>query len=317
MRNPNGFGSVYRLSGNRRNPWAARKTTGWQPNGQPIYEFVGYYPTKTDAMNALASFNLKPSDRHSTFADIYEKWIAEIATTIRPKTLSEYKGTYARHLKPLHNMKVADIKLYDMQQVVNQVTKPLGLSCRKVMSGVLKYAARHELIGTDRADLPNHLVFNTESDYKVERKLFTDEEVRYETDPIIIILLFTGLRIGELLALKPEDINLEERYFRVTRSKTKAGVRIVPIAEKIVPLMQSKIPIRLTYSTVHEHFKLKGHTPHDTRHTFISKMADLGVDERITKAIVGHAGSGVTETVYTHINLQPMLEAVNRLWPCY
>lgn len=316
MRNPNGFGSVYRLSGNRRNPWAARKTIGWQPNGQPIYAFVGYYPTKTDAMNALAAFNMKPSDRRATFADIYSMWISEIENTVRPKTLKDYKGTFERHLKPLHSLKVADIKLYDLQQVANQVTKPIGQYCRLVMSGVLKYAARHELIPTERAELPNYLQFNNEPDYKVERKVFTDEEIRNETDPIMLILLFTGLRVGELLNLKPEDVHLEERYFKVTRAKTKAGVRIVPIAERIVPLM-SAIPISITYSTVYDRFHLRGHTPHDTRHTFISKMADLGVDERIIKAIVGHAGSGVTETVYTHINLKPMLEAVNRLWPCY
>lgn len=316
MRNPNGFGSVYRLSGNRRNPWAARKTIGWQPNGQPMYVFVGYYPTKADAMNAMAAYNLKPSDRRATFADIYDKWIVEIANRIKPKTLKEYKGIYERHLKPLYNMKVADIKLYDLQQIVNGISKPLGQCCRKVMSGVLKYAARHELIPTDRADLPNYLQFNNESDYTIERKVFTDDEIQNETSPIVLIMLYTGLRVGELLELQPEDIHLEERYFRVTRAKTKAGIRIVPIAERIVPLM-SAIPIKVTYSTVHEYFKLRKHTPHDTRHTFISKLADLGVDERIIKAIVGHAGSGVTETVYTHINLQPMLEAVNRLWPCY
>ena len=37
MKNPNGYGSVVKLSGNRRNPFAARKTKGWNDKGQPIY----------------------------------------------------------------------------------------------------------------------------------------------------------------------------------------------------------------------------------------------------------------------------------------
>ena len=42
-------------------------------------------------------------------------------------------------------------------------------------------------------------------------------------------------------------------------------------------------------------------------------MADLGIDERVTKAIDGHAGSGITETVYTHIDLSVLKNAVNKL----
>ena len=311
MRNPNGFGSVYKLSGARRRPWVARKTNGFQ-NGRPIYTFVGYYENKTDAMNALAAFNLKPSDRRSTLKDIYDKWIVEMEQKISKKTLAEYKGTFERYLKPLHNMKMMDIKLYDMQQAVNQTTRAMGMSCRKVLSGLFRYAARHELIPVDRAETPQYLQFTNDAEFNVVRKVFTDDEIQRETDPAILVLLYTGLRIGELLDLRAEDIHLEERWFRVRRAKTKAGVRVVPIAEKIVPYF-SCIPVAVTYSTMYDRLKMRGHTPHDTRHTFISKLADLGVDERIIKAIVGHAGSGVTESVYTHIDIKPMLEAVNRL----
>lgn len=55
------------------------------------------------------------------------------------------------------------------------------------------------------------------------------------------------------------------------------------------------------------------HTPHDTRHTCISLLTVAGVDERIIKKIVGHAGKGVTENVYTHIEMKPLLEAINRI----
>jgi len=312
MRNPNGFGSVYKLSGARRRPWAARKTTGRDHKGFQTYTFIGYYETKTEAMNALAAFNLKPSDRRCTFSDIYEKYIAEAEHQLRKKTLISYRGAYGRYMQPLYKMKMADIKLFDLQNLVNPLTKPTAQVVRRVLSGVFQYAARHELITPDKADLPKYLQFSEKVDYNIERKLYTDTEIHNETDPIILILLYTGLRIGELLDLKAEDVHLEDRYLKVTQSKTKAGVRIVPIAEKIVPLMGT-VPITITYSSVYGRIKLRGHTPHDTRHTFISKLADLGVDERIIRAIVGHAGSGVTESVYTHIDLKPMLDAVNRL----
>lgn len=57
MRNPNGYGSVYKLSGNRRKPWTARITLGFKPeNGHPIYKFIGYYTTQEEAERALAEY---------------------------------------------------------------------------------------------------------------------------------------------------------------------------------------------------------------------------------------------------------------------
>ena len=62
MKNPNGYGSVVRLSGNRRNPFCARKTVGWNEKGHPIYKPVGYFKTRQEAMIALAEYNRNPYD---------------------------------------------------------------------------------------------------------------------------------------------------------------------------------------------------------------------------------------------------------------
>ena len=55
------------------------------------------------------------------------------------------------------------------------------------------------------------------------------------------------------------------------------------------------------------------HRPHDTRHTCVSMLTEAGVDERIIRKIVGHKGQGVTETVYTHMELPVKLEAINKI----
>ena len=61
-RNPNGYGSVVKLSGNRRKPFAVRKTVGYDDRAYPIYEIIGYYPTRKDALTALAEYNHDPYD---------------------------------------------------------------------------------------------------------------------------------------------------------------------------------------------------------------------------------------------------------------
>ena len=56
------------------------------------------------------------------------------------------------------------------------------------------------------------------------------------------------------------------------------------------------------------------HKPHDTRHTCISMMTEKEVSPTLIKKIVGHSGAmSLTEKVYTHVNVQELLEAINRI----
>ena len=75
MKNPNGYGTVAKLSGNRRNPFVVRKTKGWDDRGFPIYETIGYYPTREAGMLALADYNRNPFDIQAskiTLKELYE-----------------------------------------------------------------------------------------------------------------------------------------------------------------------------------------------------------------------------------------------------
>lgn len=82
MKLPNGFESVYKLSGkNRRNPYVAKKIKGWETDpetgkAKQLYITVGYYPTHIEALNALADFNTNLYDVNAakiTFENVYER----------------------------------------------------------------------------------------------------------------------------------------------------------------------------------------------------------------------------------------------------
>ena len=78
MKLPNGFGSIYKLSGKRRRPWVAAKTFGWQfdEEGQRIKQkrqVIGYFATRQEAMTALVQYNENPYDLDSnkiTFSEL-------------------------------------------------------------------------------------------------------------------------------------------------------------------------------------------------------------------------------------------------------
>lgn len=57
----------------------------------------------------------------------------------------------------------------------------------------------------------------------------------------ILILIYTGMRVGELLNLTKDNIYLRQKYIKITKSKTKSGLRIIPIHEKILPLIISRM----------------------------------------------------------------------------
>lgn len=67
MKLPNGYGSIYKLSGKRRKPWIVRKTVGWKIDpvthkSKQQYITIGNYTTRADAMAALTNYNENPYD---------------------------------------------------------------------------------------------------------------------------------------------------------------------------------------------------------------------------------------------------------------
>ncbi len=349
MRLPNQFGSVYKLSGKRRNPWAARKTVGWKQipekrKSYPIYQFIGYYPTRAEAIQALSSYNENPYDLHFdtiTFQEVYEKW-----SEIHYETLKNPNGYKAAFniCVTIHHLRFAEIKLDHLQQVVDQSGKntPTLRNLKNLWSLMWDYAVIHEIVPPDKREMIRYVdirkagnpnAFNRKPFSKAAIKSLWAAESTNEYLSVVLILIYTGLRIGELLGLEKKDIHLDERWFYVKESKTSAGIREVPIAEKIFPFMKKWFQKsgdylictpdgqRFTYRNYYDSYwtplmndlSLEKYTPHCTRHTCISLLTEAGVDERIIQKIVGHKGQGVTQVVYTHVDLPFKLEAINKI----
>ena len=69
MKLPNGYGSVTKMSGRRRNPWVVRKTDGYELDPEKgtkkqKYIIIGYAPTKAEGLKMLADYNNNPFDTH-------------------------------------------------------------------------------------------------------------------------------------------------------------------------------------------------------------------------------------------------------------
>ena len=125
MKNPNGYGTVAKLSGNRRKPFVVRKTNGWDDNGYPIYLTIGYYATREEGLIALAEYNRNPYDvdkQKITLKELFEKWSDTILPKLGKSLQGGLKSAY-RHIKKLEEMKYRDIRSFQMQDCIDNCGK--------------------------------------------------------------------------------------------------------------------------------------------------------------------------------------------------
>lgn len=350
MKLPNGFGSVYKLSGNRRNPYRAIVTERWQIDSdtgkwKQKRKTIGYYESKKDALQALADYNKSPYDVDAskvTFAEVYERWGDEHFPTVSESNVKGYRAAYLL-CEPIANKRMADIKLDDLQYIADNSGKNYPtLRKYKVLVGLMfKYAVIHDIITPDMNKTQYIDIKKAGNPNALNRKPFTKAEIDkvwkwHNTNVyfnVILILIYSGCRISELLGLKKEHVNIKERWFDITASKTDAGIRKVPISDKVLPFFEYWYNLNdceyLISTPEAKHFVYRNyydsywkplieqmgmtHTPHDTRHTCVSLLAEAGVDDRLVKKIVGHKGQGVTQQVYTHFEIEALLDAINKI----
>jgi len=333
MKNPNGYGTVVKLSGARRNPYVARKTKGWNDKGHPIFEVIGYYPTRETGLQALAQFNAAPWDVQNekiTLAELYALWEEKKAHKLGASNLGSLRAAF-KHCTPLARMRYKDIKSFHMQNVVDACKR--GPSTQSSIKGLFyhldRFALETDVITRQYSGLVT-VVSKPESD----RVPFTPEEVRTlwanTGTPWVdtaLIFLYSGWRISELLSMRREDVNLDVGTMR-GGVKTAAGRgRIVPIHSRIFPFVRARHAESRAYLIerdgqnvdVQAYRKywadlMKGisaeHHVHETRHTFRSRLDSAGANKVCIDLLMGHKSKDIGERIYTHKTLEDLKNTV-------
>lgn len=334
MKLPNGFGSIVKLSGNRRKPYAVRC------HGK----YLAYFATHDEALIYLADVNKQPDIVGSelTFAEIYRLEMAEHTAKISPKTVNGYKSAY-QHCRNLWPMKIKDINVSDLQAVIAgcETGQPTQKKVRQIMHNVYRYAVKYQLISAS-ADLSGYVdidklkrkykkvPFNTRQLNRV-KQIADSNDVLAPWAKCIVMMCYCGTRPSEFLAILKADVKLKSRYFLVRDSKTEAGRnRMVPISRKVISYYEwwlsqdgrtlvavdgkqvsySKF-LKLFYR-VCEAARCK-HKPHECRHTCATWLDDKGANKLSIKRILGHATTDITDGVYTHKSLAQLKKAIDLL----
>lgn len=319
MRRANGQGTIVKLAGNRRRPYAIKRITGWKENGVPTYKYLSYHKTYREAERALNKYNEDPYTLTTkTLKDIYEEWM-ELQQDKADGTIKAYESAY-KYLTPLHDVRMSDLDRITLQAFYDQLggTQSRVLKVKKMLNNLIKYSVKKGIMPLSALNLQKVIdTSDAPEGKKTTRQVIPKdvidklwERTDQETVKQVLLYIYTGCRWFELHDLEPEHCHPD--YIEIVASKTEAGVRIVPLCDKIRQILPVE-PIP-SYDVFNKYFKqvLPGYHIHDTRHTFITMLTEAGVDSRIIKSIVGHKGQDITEH-YTHITLEVKLEAVNRL----
>lgn len=357
MKNPPGYGSIVDLGKKRRRPIAVRVPNGKKFNkqGKEIidYKYLGYFERtkqgKMDAQSLLAQYNAgtaidipRTTTSCPTFKEMADIWLAKHLGHIKAqkgevsKQLSHSYNAAIKKCSSIHGKRIDAVKYQDIQDIADSAS---GMSVstvtnlKTVLFGTFDLARKQKYISENFIEDIDFL-YKSKKD-KIHSS-FTRDEVSFlwennsiKNIRIILILIYTGMRVEELLSTKTDNVHLDNKYI-IGGVKTTAGKkRIIPIADKIYPFVEElynehKIYLlsqegkRYSYGKFMEliwepsmlYLNME-HLPHDTRYTCASMMDRAGVNENSKKTILGHAKEGITNRIYVEKDLQDLLTAIN------
>lgn len=336
-RRPRGTGSVWKDVRNKNRPYVAIAADGTR---------IGSFATSGEAVKALDDVNaskISPERQTYTLADVYDRWSELHYPKITVKAQQSYANAY-RKAAELHDRRIAELKTEDYQRVLSQMmaagaSRSLCEKERQLFSQLCQYAINQDIIHTNYstalvlpdASAPKTRVLSAD---EVQAIRNTADDARLgETARIALTLIYTGMRLNELLTARRENVHADEGYL-IGGEKTEAGRdRVIPLHPDIMPyilqwldgndtpyLIPSKYGLPRDHNNVRKSFNslmrklgIEGVTPHTCRHTAATKFAAAGLPPEVTKQILGHADITTTLNIYTHPDVQNLIENARRV----
>ena len=348
-RRPMNSGTVRKLPGNRTKPYAA-----YLPRSMGE-KFIGSYDTAAKASDAIAlAISSRPaSDRADwTLLEFYNSFKASNAYDLLSDSAKQSHRTAWKYLSVIESLPMRSIKTAQIQSVVNSASEA-GKSraiCEKIKnlaSRLCQLAMAEDVMDKNYAQLLDLPKSNS-----IQKDEFTLEEIKllknHDSDiqaRLILILIFSGMRISELLMLKVSDINTDG-WYAIGGEKTEAGRnRIIPLIHTVQPYIENlmegktaddllvtmpdgkkmsrdyfarfmfkKYLIKLGILTQPEDGEKWRLSPHCTRHTNASLSVKLGIDKDILARVLGHVDyEQVTDKHYVHMEAQFLSAEMSKL----
>ena len=303
----------------------------------------------------------------------YKDWLKEwldnyIEPTAKARTFSRYSEIAEQHLIPkLGDYELGDISPSVLQHYITELLQTgnlktgKGLSANSVGSiiNVVQNSLRTAFnlgyikeFTADRIKRPKTQekavnCFSVQEQKQIEQAVLNSKKEKMFG---ILLCLYTGLRIGELLALKWEDIDMQKGLLSVSRSchdgkdkgghyiriddtpKTSSSRRVIPLPRQLLPIIRdvrkkstsayvvakngkplSVRSYQRSFDLLQKKLKIPHRGFHSLRHTFATRALECGMDVKTLSDILGHKSPTVTLNRYVHSLMEHKKEMMNRL----
>mgnify|MGYP000252389448 FL=1 len=330
------------------------RNTDWQ--GKRRKSTKRGFATKREAEEWLRNFLItQKADFDMKFADFWEMYCADMETRLREHTMRTKKYIVELKILPYFgNKRVNDITAADIRQWQNELIK-MGYSptylktINNQLSAIFNYAVRYY----DLKSNPCAKAGSMGKSKAEEMDFWTGEEFRRFIDSVMnkrlsymafMTLYWTGMRLGELLALNPKDVDLEKRTISITKSyqrlgkkdvitppKTPKSKRVITIPEflaaDIKDYMDSLYDLQeddrlfpiTKYYLEHEMQRgikesgVKRIRVHYLRHSHASMLIELGFSPLEIANRLGHEKVETTLNTYAHLYPNKQTKLAERL----
>ena len=314
------------------------------------------FATKREAEEWLRNFLItQKADFDMKFEDFWKIYCADMETRLREHTMRTKKYIVELKILPYFgNKRVNDITAADIRQWQNELIK-MGYSptylktINNQLSAIFNYAVRYY----DLKSNPCAKAGSMGKSKAEEMDFWTGEEFRRFIDSVMnkrlsymafMTLYWTGMRLGELLALNPKDVDLEKRTISITKSyqrfgkkdvitppKTSKSKRVITIPEflaaDIKDYMDSLYDLQeddrlfpiTKYYLEHEMQRgikesgVKRIRVHDLRHSHASMLIELGFSPLEIANRLGHEKVETTLNTYAHLYPNKQTKLAERL----
>lgn len=347
-----GEGSVYQRPDGL---WAAQVTVGYDGQGKRRRRTV-YGRTKAEVLRKLADLQHEAltgaltEPGRLTVAGFLASWLQDVARTrVRPSTLARYAGLVEKHVTPyIGGLQLRKVTPLVLQRLYSQLEKH-GASPRTrelvhvVLHSALKHARRVNVLRENPADLVDKPRAPKRSMRALSREevgalLGAAKDDRLEA--LYVCAVSLGLREGELLGLRWEDVDLRQGTLTVRRTqqelngrllvsepKTAASRRTIPLPDGVKAalrehrkrmlaeglrsewvfcdtqggLLRRSNLIQRSFWPLLKRAGLPRIRFHDLRHTAATLLLEQGVPLKTVQALLGHSTIAVTADTYAHV----------------
>ncbi|XZM33505.1 tyrosine-type recombinase/integrase [Clostridium perfringens] len=272
----NGQGTIYKMSNGK---FRGQLTIGYNENGTPKRKsFTG--KTKKEVSDKMKAFyvdnnrGLLPTDDKITLSQWFYTWLFTYRIhDLKPSSFERYEGLYRNYIEAssLGKIKLMDLRTHHIQAYYNSLVSEDGKSpstiktINKCLKSCLNQALKEGYVAKNYCTIIT-LPKDSESPKDTinvftleEQQCFMKECINNKNGMLYILALGTGLRLGEILALRWTDINLKENYININKAlkstyiidnkgnreftvieqppKTKNSIRTVPLNNNLIDLL--------------------------------------------------------------------------------